>query len=326
MNNHRLAYLVTAVVTCALAVTIAYTRREGNRLEEAPIAQGIDYDKVATPRPKAVAFEVYDEAEDERITLFGSEAYYQSVMFERDGHTLIVIDEEIDPLTDTFLESSHSYVTSFDLQLVEQRVPNEFYVVGKKGNGKFLIEKWQTPPSLGARTATREFTATPIGISAPQLPTVNLGVVGDVWVAPMDRGPRPQEIREVILDDLLIDGAIAARVDPDGRFMLILSQGGEFLYQLPFENNAVPTVICSSASIPDLASMGCIDSRQEVSAGRVYLMTSSGNFNDGVPHTNKRIALLDGDNDGVFDIEMVLSYEQYIAMDWQWVDQFNWQF
>lgn len=326
MKNHRLAYLVTVICICALAMIMAYTKGGRGGAKEGPKTQSIDQEKVTTLVPKSVTSGVYDMAEDDRITLFGSETYYQSVMFERDGHTLIVIDEELDALTDTFLESSHSYVVSFDIQLVEQRVPNEFYIVGKKRNGKFLIEKWQTPPSLGARTATRQATATPIGTPVPQLPTVNLGVVGDAWVAPLDRGPRPQETRDVLLDDLVFDGAIAARVDPDGRFMLILSQGGEFLYQLPFDPNAVPTVIYSSASIPDLPAMGCIDSRQEVSAGRVYLMTSSGNFNDGAPYTNNRIALLDGDNDGVFDIDLVFTYEQYIAIDWQWVDQFNWQF
>jgi hypothetical protein len=100
-------------------------------------------------------------------------------------------------------------------------------------------------------------------------------------------------------------------VDPDGRFVLALTDGEMGLVQLSLKdmgpNGPAMASVLTLEAVPELQQVSRLYPAQHNTAGRMYLMDPA--LNSGV--LPKAVVVFDDDNDGVFQDQLVLSPEEF---------------
>ena len=115
----------------------------------------------------------------------------------------------------------------FEFRALAARHPCELYLAGASANGETIIERWDLPPQRGGYHTSR--TTAPQGVGRPAALSELVGrLVGLVYLPPERREPLVPQRTAVFRGEL--PGAMRAMaVDPEGRFLLVLTEGGELL-------------------------------------------------------------------------------------------------
>lgn len=113
-------------------------------------------------------------------------------------------------------------------------------------------------------------------------------------------------------------GAVAFEVDPAGRYVVCAirdPQGEVSLLQIDAQTSAVPpTVLYDSTTIPKLSEVQYAQKADHALLGRVFVFGTA--FD-----ARKRIMLVDGDNDGVFDGAPLVGDDSFFSS--QGLDRFE---
>lgn len=257
-----------------------------------------------------------------RHVVFLSSDFEQYVDYDFGGKVLRVDEDERNPGTGAWTSSSEQYSTSFQINFVAARTPDELYVFGTRRNGDDIVERWLLESADGSWIATRPLAGSPIGVPLPNPGVLSVSLRGGDWVEPGERFPLA-EVREEIYVGTDFGGVLYATVDPEGRFLLVITPQSDKLFQLPIPQageSVVPALVYDDIILPDLAYMGCIEPREEQSSGRMYVMTTANNELE--PTIDRRLILFDPDNDGVFDSLLPVTHDQFKGLGLVWTDTF----
>lgn len=227
---------------------------------------------------------------------------------------LRVITHEYDPLLDQWYATRTDHTASFRIEHVATRVANEFYLSGKARNGDAVVERWVIVPQNGTLVAERPPASSGIGT-----PFTTPGLVVQVQgagalIPPAQRTGAAVTTKTELYRGAALNNIEALAVDPDGRFLLALTDGpsGLVRFDLHDASPAGPSfeTVLAPTAVPELGQIGRIYPAQHAVSGRMYLMDSAhlpGVF-------PKDIALMDDDNDGNFDGNFVLSMDEYAQL------------
>lgn len=257
--------------------------------------------------------------------LFISSELTRWVQYDHLARKIKVTTREQDPVSLATADHEAEYAVSYRVQFVTSRTPDELYVFGTERNGDDVVEVWSLEAIDGAWTGVRPGSGTPIGVPVQGVTPVSLDIAGGQFVHPKGR-TAPLAGREELYSGPAFGGVLYAAVDPEKRFLLVLSADASQVHRLDLDGNSSPTVEFDASMVPLLEEMGSIVPRHEAILGRVYVMTPSRRSEDAhgpSVQSNMRIVLYDGDNDGVFDGLDALSYEEYVAAEYTWIDVFD---
>lgn len=214
-----------------------------------------------------------------------SDSMWRSLDFQIGGRTLSVDTTEFDPQTGLPADSSFSYSTSYDILRYTHLDPSRFYLLGQARNGELVIEEFDVPAQTGGFVAGTPFTG-PGSIS----------VSGGTWIAPQSRAAPPPPTRNEIWRGSSLGTVLDLRVDPDGQFLLLLTEREmRRVERMDLADPDNPVELASEVTIPSLAALDTITCREHVSEGRLYILTAGGG-----PWVDQ-VVLLRGLEDGLLD-------------------------
>jgi hypothetical protein len=163
-----------------------------------------------------------------------------------------------------------------------------------------VVERWTITAPIGAPYTVRTGSTAPIGTAAP-LSTLSAHIAGGVYIPAEERGP--VRVRKVMLGYFAfsIDGM---DVDPEGRFLLMVSASEGRLYRLDLvAADGIPVVILDATTRPELAlANGVLIRRFQDGLKKCVVSFSTG-----------ALVLDDDQNDGLFETTEVLTDAQYDA-------------
>lgn len=224
------------------------------------------------------------------------------------GRTLITFRSYETQATGAVQVVSQEITTSFRIKDVAPRAGDHVFVGGEPSRGGFLIESWTFPGVTGAPTASTAVSGTAIGVSAPPA-TPQVSVSGGGPVLPVElRSVPPQPRRSVVVEDLTT-GYRAIGADPEGRFVLLVTDEGELRqYDLGVAPGELsdPVVLADTTTLPSLRSVsGLMHRYQQATFGRLWIARwFDARYPDGYPIALDQwetMVLLDSDNDGIFE-------------------------
>ncbi len=205
---------------------------------------------------------------------------------------------------------SATFSVGFAPRVVTSRHANEFYIFGPPyanrdrtdvTPGKVLIERWDVTPPDGAPIFSRTSASTPVGTPASfSFPSVDL--VGTTYVPPNQRGEMTLKRTFVGQHDV---ECIAAVVDPEGRFALMLDADAGEVVRVELVPGSSHTTIASSATYPNLVGASGMHLARLGTTGEKHLMIALS--------SDDWLILIDADNDGVFEGATVLDHVAYKA-------------
>ena len=207
-------------------------------------------------------------------------------------------------------ESVFTYSASFDIECIEARAQDDYFVAGEARNGDLVIERWQIGGQQGALRVDIQPAGggtPPLGqpLSSPSVSTVVVG--GGSWV-PVSQRPsqQPGITRTEILrtSDLAPIRPNALGADPEGRFILFVTDD-DILYQLDLTSSiSAASPLYDATTLWTVSSVRSMAQVEVTGLGRVWVLghktvlpdPSSGGANKIV-----KTLLYDSDNDGVFE-------------------------
>jgi hypothetical protein len=207
--------------------------------------------------------------------------------------------------------------TSFDVSRVTHRHGCEIYVCGRANGIEDVVERWDIVPDAGGYASSRPTSNTPIGNPAP-LGTTSTFLQGNAFIEPSARAA-PILNRQEIYRGAAIGGFQSAVIDPEGRFMLVLSEQAKII-RVPLQSvPSSPTELYTSTQLPYLAQATSINVFDHATEGRKYVLMNRGATEDGI-----RLVLHDYDNDGEVDVTEMLDDAAWAvrAYDQNWVNDF----
>lgn len=227
------------------------------------------------------------------------------------AHRLKVVTDELDPSTGDWFVSTVEHSASFKIDRVVTRISNELYLSGVARNGDLVIEQWIVTPQTGAVLPVRPAAETGIGVpfSTPPLTTQ---IQGDgAFIPPPQRQDRSVTVKTELYRGSELGEIVSMAVDPDGRFLLVLTSGSHGLVQFDL-HDSTPTgpayqTICSPSTLPEIQQVKSIYPAAHENGIRMFIMAPR--YMDGV--IPKNVVLLDDDNDGVFDGDYELTPPEF---------------
>ncbi len=197
-----------------------------------------------------------------------------------------------------------SFKSSFWVKFITSRHGNELYVCGHPythgdreawDESQLLVERWDIRAALGSPFTSRARASEAIGQPA-KLSVLRAHLQGGLYTMPDQRAAPTVTRTFVARFDFPVDDI---RVDPQGRYMLVLSSSHGAMYRKDLSDLELPAqVILDSAQYPELQRARSIYMGRLVKDGiKRYIVTCK----DGT-----RLMLGDGNNDG--DMDQVESY------------------
>ncbi len=187
----------------------------------------------------------------------------------------IDIREEIPDGQGGWLSKTYSKTASFDVMRLACAKKDVFAFAGfDPTTGDLVIQRW--------KLKALKFQLAPIPIGGGPIPPVFINKA--FRIAEIYRGPLAPEIR-------------AFEFDAEARFVLALlddGMGTATLYSFDNVVNATPVVLSDSNAVPELAEMNHMKKFDHSQVGRLWRL-------DDHPIYEKRVFLVDFDNDGFFD-------------------------
>lgn len=199
----------------------------------------------------------------------------------------------------SFVSAGYFFATSFQVVDVAGRQSSEVFVLGAEN----VIERWTQEIMTGSRYLTVRNTTVAPGVPVPD---IEQGIKGGTWL-PLDQ--RPKELRQrrnVVLGRFSGPEFCTVHVDPEGRYLLLVTKDNHDVFQLALTVDAAPVQIASSSQTVQLPQYTGGHLAHHETRGRLFIMErvlSSGGID--------RVILSDLGNDGVFE-----SMEALSAADW----------
>lgn len=229
--------------------------------------------------------------------------------------------------------------TTLSIRDVASRGGDELFVGGNPLRGGFVLERWRLPEVRGSTTAMLVPSgAVPGGIPVTPgmgVPTQPWGgqvyIPGGVSQTPIvQRIALPPVQRSEFAEDVsALYRGIGA--DPEGRFVLVLTDAGELRQYSPSVTLNDYVVLQDATTMPQLMHVeGLFHRVQHTALGRVWFLTwHDARYPDGtlIPSSlYETIVIVDGDNDGVFE-EVTPHFVDGTTIDAyldraQWLDAF----
>jgi hypothetical protein len=214
----------------------------------------------------------------------------------------------------TWERVQHEFETSFEVDAVDGRQTDEFYVAGRTRTGEDVLEKWSFETQTGGRFFSIAAVSTPIGKPAAAVPTTRSGLMGGGSYVPVaDRPSIPKPIRRELYRGNAFSGAVDLSADPEGRFVIVLANHPRAIHRVPIETGVLPSVLYTTDALPALAHADGIHRRQHSSFGRVYVLRGGRSWLTGA---RSRLLLVDRDNDGAFEKAETWSDSEYAKQPW----------
>lgn len=210
-------------------------------------------------------------------------------------------------------KSVFTYTASFDIDSVAARTQDDLFVTGIARNGDVVIERWEIAEQTGALRVQigTSGPAPALGVPSPA-PTTSTSVPGGLPYVPLDQRAvgqpsltRTELVRTQDIDPIR-DNSMAA--DPEGRFLLFLTEDS-VLYQLDLSDpNALPIPIHDASSLWTLDHIQAMARLQVAGMGRVWDLGPPQVLPDPTSGGLVRhvlTLLYDADNDGLFEQAVV---------------------
>jgi hypothetical protein len=187
-----------------------------------------------------------------------------------------------------------------------------------------VVELWSIEAVDGAWFSSRPTATTGLGVPAPEGVTT-VSIQGGTYQQPGEGRPLPVVTRTEVHGSTGLWGGIRDVVpDPEGRYLLFVTNGSWELIQLDLVIDAYPTsVIASAAAIPHLDLVDSLFRFLHATEGRKI----TGESSDDNPDAITRVLLSDPDNDGDFDTIETLSPSQWGARGYLqnvWIKDYLW--
>ncbi|MEW6073716.1 MAG: hypothetical protein AB1726_14120 [Planctomycetota bacterium] len=214
---------------------------------------------------------------------------------------------EQDPADLSWYSTTVSYSTSYAVRAVDARISHELYVAGQLSSGIWILERWRITPATGEYYSSRP--AATGGVGAPfTTPSTDFLIKGGTYRPPSQRQTM-LSLRSELWSGLGLSTITSMAADPDGRFLLILDDQAGKVFRVKVQQSALLEALYTAAELPDLVYAIGFGVYQHTVLGRVY------EVNIGNPRrtTTFTILLVDNDNDGDFDAELVYDEATYAA-------------
>lgn len=187
---------------------------------------------------------------------------------------------------------------------------NDLFVGLFKANGETAIERWQFAPRVGTYVYGIGTTVPPQGIAQPDYFSIaSLTVAGDVPFSEAAASVIPEPRRTVIFEGSSIGIVRDLVVEPEGRFLLVLTYGAApVIYRLSLTDpQAVPVQALSSVEFPAISEAEDICLWFHVTEGRKYVIREVKPFSQ-----SPELALLpDANIDGVLESAVIMSHDMF---------------
>lgn len=262
-------------------------------------------------------------AEWREVVTANTDVFRQSVTF-RPGATTIVIDRD-EKADARDARPAYSAMTEYDAGIFVSAVAwrnggDQLFVAGVTPDGDHVIDRWDfvvregqwilrpaaTAPTIGAPASRFRLEQSVAGGGAPRVPPP-----GTPHVAPeRTRVAQGMEF-----------GVQSMSADPEGRFLLLLTDPDERVLCLDPSSPEAPSVVRISRTLDHLRELKDIRIKHYEPLGRVAVLTELGDFGSG---RGKDVTMLiDGDNDGTFESDRRISVREWLS-DASLVDPTNW--
>ncbi len=230
------------------------------------------------------------------------------------GLSLLIF--EADFVTGEEHTSTLSEPASFEIDTVLHRHGFEFYVLGRAASGEYVGERLSFTPSRGSYTSSRPTALSPIGVAAP-LGVTSTFLVDGPFLPPKQRA-RPSTERSEIFRWAGHPGVRCGAVDPEGRFLLLLTNDS-MLVQVSLGGTGAVTTLATASSTPFLAVADSLDAFDHDTEGRKYVLEHDYASEDG-----RHLVLHDRDNDALFETTELLNASTWAtrAYDQHWTCDF----
>jgi hypothetical protein len=198
---------------------------------------------------------------------------------------------------------------------------DELYVAGINAKGRSKIQRWiMTPREGGYYVRWLGSEPSPIGTPMPPFAAEEL-VNGALFQDPSleDYGP-PQ--KEELMESPSFGHVRDLLVDPEGRFLLILSFPEAAIHRVDLlAPSPQAEVLFATGQIPHLSKVRTMQLFQNPALGRVCVLTEV----DGsvVPLGARRTLLIDANNDANFESVVTLTQEEWVLAGYE--DPALWQ-
>lgn len=252
------------------------------------------------------------------ILLYGRQHFWRRAtpLVDDRGSLVSIRTGERNPISMEIEESESSHAVAFDLKSITGLHANHFYIQGEASNGDIVIQEWSVPRVAGAYYSDRTLATSPIGVPWPASAT-EYKIWGS-YESPGDRFPDGASrseierlkrarlpVRSPIYRGSGIGDVTCWAADPDGRFLIVYSQGDGVLYRLAADGSETLSVEATVTSLPALDGAMSLSAMSFPGQGRGFRLVSEGG--GGV-----QIFLWDSDNDGLTDSTEVLPIAQSV--------------
>lgn len=177
---------------------------------------------------------------------------------------------------------------------------------GVDEEGVEIVESWTVEVPPGGWVVTRLVSTAAIGrpVDTPS-PSVSLN--GSPFLHPASRG-ESRVVRRELFRSSDLGGILSVQVDPDGRYLLLLTRDRK-LHQVAMDGAPVAPPVDLASLFEGYESTLLVGVRDHARLGRVYSVG---------PGIFRLLLLIDAENDGVLDSWLDLTHEQYQAIPDEW--------
>lgn len=201
---------------------------------------------------------------------------------------------------------SRFYSLSFQPKEVCGITANDFIVFGLGRHGVPIFERWVLHPDEGTYFTVRTLPTTGVGISVP-MGTTTVHILGDYTSPSKMDNIEPILAREQVYRGGPIGTVINFVVDPEGRFILVLSDDSDGLrriWQIHLNEEIDPTVFITEIEFPILLESNELEPRLSASQGFHWLVTGDSTFG----------IIWDPNYDGVIDSASTIESGEYFDL------------
>ncbi len=235
--------------------------------------------------------------------LFAHDGFQLSCTFYEGELGLDIHTTEKDPTFGNWDVHNEQHSVSYEVLAACVRHGNELYLAGLQ-RGSIVIEEWIFPEWDGGYASSHPKSGTSIGVPTAVTET-SVYVAGTTFVPQSSRGAKPQPQKTVVYQGahFAAKGIAEMRIDPEGRFALILTDTDDELYQVPFDGSDTANLLYDPQTLAGLSGSESFQGLQKAGVERRYVIYQ-------IPMPGQPCTVLqDTDNDGVFESNYVTTVD-----------------